>query len=1128
MSRALPISSLPVRAAADGSGDESGEDLDPEEFRERLAFEFLRRAPHLPGAGDLGVASAAVEAWPHQLRVVRRAVEHFPRGFLFCDEVGLGKTIEAGLALRQLWISGRVRRVLILVPRAVLRQWQEELHEKLALDVVRYEGDRFVGVGGRQVGGHRGAGNPWDRHPLLLASTQLARRRDRRRQILAAEPWDLVIVDEAHHARRRNPEGDGFQPNRLLALLGGAPGDGPTFPGAGGLAERSRCLWLLTATPMQIHPVELRDLLGLLGLGLESDDGPAPWREQVFRHTRALLRSYQRRGLLRSSVPERRPENVWIDLGDEARGIYRRIDAHLARFYRRYEAERRGLGFVMTVYRRRLTSSFAAIRRSLLRRRERLLAGEADEAETAGNRSLFAPLEPRTSGRDALDPAHAEELERLDELVGDVERLRDDPKVERLRRDLRRILEAEDGRDRVIVFTQYADTLDHLREELAGEWRIACWSGRGGERREGDRWVEGTKEELKRRFGAGEIDVLLATEAASEGLNLQSCGVLVNFDMPWNPMRVEQRIGRIDRIGQRHDEVRVLNYFYADTVEAEVYRRLADRIGWFQEVVGPLQPILHDVGEAIGALAMERDGRRQHGLDEAVGKLGARLAEDHDELPELEMPEADDPAAEGDAKLRDVPVTPRQVERLFVGSRTLGSELRPVEEDPVENPGADGVYELRLGRQPGAARRRVTFRPEVYESHPYSTTLLTWGQPLFHRLVDRVPPPPSTEDDPRGLGLYASRRPSPVALFLAPGPDEAEIRSLENLDRFLRSARAHRRWRGDEESRMASIFSRARRSALAERERVEALRRDVERRSLEAGARRVLRRLAHLELVAAESPGLFDEPLRHGFGREVVSALRRHGPPCAELLERLETPPEVKEDDDFYKSARHHRPGWRETRRRALLDEAERIAERWRRLERAEEEAKRSEEPTLAGFLERTYFSLPAAEDEADVPEFSDAADVEPFADAVPVYESLEDAARRRGDALAEGRHPDEDVAAFPEDHPWHRPEGRVTAARGRFVLPVEDDALAPELPNGAWVLVEHQKHPPKEGDLVLLRLPGRGALIRRWRPEGLSGDGEDAESRLVLEASEPGRTVVLDDPEPESVQVIGRVVGRV
>ena len=226
---------------------------------ELLPFLFLKQAPFLPSAQDLGILTCPVKPWPHQLCVVREVVRRFPESFLFSDEVGLGKTIEAGLALRQLNLSGRVRRALLLVPSALVQQWQEELHEKLVLSVPRFDGSRFLDVTGRELP-MPDVSNPWNAHSLTLASTQLARREERRKQLLAAKPWDLILVDEAHHARRRGFNSLVPSPNKLLQLLAGTPGKA-------GLKDRSQALYLLTATPMQLHPLETWDLLRLLGLG---------------------------------------------------------------------------------------------------------------------------------------------------------------------------------------------------------------------------------------------------------------------------------------------------------------------------------------------------------------------------------------------------------------------------------------------------------------------------------------------------------------------------------------------------------------------------------------------------------------------------------------------------------------------------------------------------------------------------------------------------------------------------------------------------------------------------------------------------------------------------------------------
>ena len=162
-------------------------------------------------------------------------------------------------------------------------------------------------------------------------------------------------------------------------------------------------------------------------------------------------------------------------------------------------------------------------------------------------------------------------------------------------------------RDSVIVFTQYTDTMDYLRDKLRQVYgaQVACYSGRGGERWDGTAWRGTSKENIKTAFREHtEVKILLCTESASEGLNLQTCGVLINFDMPWNPMRVEQRIGRIDRIGQVYPDVWIRNYFYDETVEAKIYQRLDDRISSFESVVGELQPILSQVARAIESAVM--------------------------------------------------------------------------------------------------------------------------------------------------------------------------------------------------------------------------------------------------------------------------------------------------------------------------------------------------------------------------------------------------------------------------------------------------------------------------------------------------------------------------------------------
>ena len=171
-----------------------------------------------------------------------------------------------------------------------------------------------------------------------------------------------------------------------------------------------------------------------------------------------------------------------------------------------------------------------------------------------------------------------------------------------------------DGFDSMIVFTQYTDTMEYLRDYLADQMSgmpVACYSGAGGAWRDASgQWVPCSKEEIKRRLRDRQVRLLVCTDAAGEGLNLQFAGVLVNYDLPWNPMKVEQRIGRIDRLGQQRAVIRVLSFAYKDTVEQDVFFTVGTRINLFQGIVGRLQPILSRLPRRFEELALlDRDAR---------------------------------------------------------------------------------------------------------------------------------------------------------------------------------------------------------------------------------------------------------------------------------------------------------------------------------------------------------------------------------------------------------------------------------------------------------------------------------------------------------------------------------------
>ena len=262
-----PVNPSPEKPEPEATVSAKPAELPTGDLRSRI-WSFIQHAPSRPHGGErVGEATSAVIPWPHQVRAFERLYRDWPPKLLIADEVGLGKTIQAGMLLRQAWLAGRVKRILILAPKAVLKQWQVELREKFNLNWPIYDGRKLVWYPSPAWRGRHKRDverDHWHREPVVIASSHLMRRSDRAAALLEeAEPWDLVVLDEAHHARRRaagSPQEGG--PNALLRLMQK-------------LKNRTQGLIFLTATPMQVHPIEVWDLLNLLGL-------PPEWTAKAF------------------------------------------------------------------------------------------------------------------------------------------------------------------------------------------------------------------------------------------------------------------------------------------------------------------------------------------------------------------------------------------------------------------------------------------------------------------------------------------------------------------------------------------------------------------------------------------------------------------------------------------------------------------------------------------------------------------------------------------------------------------------------------------------------------------------------------------------------------------------------
>jgi len=773
----------------------------------RRELDDLLAKPKEAGGTGVGFVTAAVEPWPHQTAIASQAVADYPdRSYLLADEVGLGKTIEAGLILRELLLTGKASTALLLVPASVMVQWQEELWEKFGLRVPRYTGKAYLDVNGTEL--TTNAANPWNGFDVLLASSHLARRRARQSEILGAEPWDVVLVDEAHHAGRRGSKPDDT-PNRLLELL---------------LKMRSankwKALYLASATPMQMHAHEAWDLLELTDLDgrwAESAgtferyyqelaepqlgrDWPflkemdrdffitgrvnhkvkdklrmlpsrvsrsrierfpktgiqtktlrvitqeertlldewlrvhTPMQDRVFRTTRDTLRAYKKLGLLPTDavIPTRVIDDEPITFTPEEQALYERIEDYISRYYDAYTADSatKPLGFIMTVYRRRLTSSFAAIENSLQKRLD-VLEGNAlaeelltpDDLIALETSMLFDPEELTQSGQDM-----AAEIAELRSFLDEVkQRPPDESKMQRLHEELAEAF-SSGGHRTAVIFTQYTDTMDYIRDQLKNTYgsQVACYSGRGGELwdPEARRWVPAEKAIVKELFREGDkVKILIGTEAMSEGLNLQTCGKLINYDLPWNFMRVEQRIGRVDRIGGQK-EVHISNYLYEGTVERQVYDGIARDFNWFEHVVGPAQPVLSSIEGKIEDLAMRRrDKTREKRVAEIVADLIQQMEQAQQEVVKLDDVEGPDPVEVGYSAAPAI--TMDQFAETLLTNPLTKDRFTP-------HPDVEGAYLLDVA---DGTQAEVTFDRQVYDRH-LDVQFLTYGHPVLAQLVD--------------------------------------------------------------------------------------------------------------------------------------------------------------------------------------------------------------------------------------------------------------------------------------------------------------------------------------------------------------------------------------------------------
>ncbi len=543
----------------------------------------------------LALIETTVIPLPHQIRALSRAISGDSVRYLLADEVGLGKTIEAGLIMRELKLRGLVKRTLVIAPKGLVSQWVSEMrfHFGETFQLVLPEDikaiKRLVPYNSQfssEITNHdidAPPSNAWQMFSQVVVPMDSVKPLDKRRgwsaeqisefnrerfEDLVSAGWDLVIVDESHR-------------------LGGSTDQVARFKLGQGLAEASPYLLLLSATPHQGKTDAFHRLVSLIDAE-EFPDVESVTREKVHRY---VIRTEKRHAIDAEGNPLFKPRRTqlvpvtWEPHHDKQYQLYKAITEYVRDGYNQAMKEKRSyIGFLMILMQRLVVSSTAAIRTTLERRLEVLI--EPDEQLT-----LFpaSPMEDWADmdGQEQVDLLLNAKLKALKNERAEVQLLLDaaalcevsgpDAKAEALLDWLYR-LQSEEGDPelKALVFTEFVPTQEMLRRFLTERgFSVVCLNG------------SMDMEERKRvqvEF-AQNARILVSTDAGGEGLNLQFCHVVINYDMPWNPMRIEQRIGRVDRIGQTH-VVRAINFVFDGSIEHRVREVLEQKLAIIYEEFG--------------------------------------------------------------------------------------------------------------------------------------------------------------------------------------------------------------------------------------------------------------------------------------------------------------------------------------------------------------------------------------------------------------------------------------------------------------------------------------------------------------------------------------------------------------
>lgn len=577
---------------------------------------------------------ARVDPLPHQLEAVYDNFLTLPRiRFLLADDPGAGKTIMAGLLLKELKIRGLVKRTLIVTPANLSFQWQRELKDKFR--------EQFEVVRSDVLRANYGS-NPWQEKDQVVTSVSWVSRIEDAKDSLLRSQWDLIIVDEAHKMSAYSSD------KKTLAYQLGES-----------LSEMTDHFLLMTATPHKGDPDNFCLFLSLLDRDVYGDvksleeaikRSSAPF---YLRRTKEALVTFPDpiTGQVKKIFTKRDVQTMDFQIDEDELDFYNSLTHYVEdqsiKASSEQSARGRALSFTMAMLQRRFASSVYAVRRSMERmrdKRQKILDDPEQYKQDQLNKKLpedfdELPEDEQQEIMDSLegvvasvDPAALkEEIQQITSLVDqarELEKREVESKLLKLKEALTQHGIFSDPKMKLLVFTEHKDTLDYLVAKLR-EWGLSVTQIHGG-MKIGDRDTPGSRICAEREFKE-ECQVLVATEAAGEGINLQFCWFMINYDIPWNPVRLEQRMGRIHRYGQEKDCL-IFNFVSTNTREGRVLHKLFERIQKIEDDLDPQHTgkVFNVLGDVFPANRLEKMVRDMYAQNQTEASIVSRIVEEVD------------------------------------------------------------------------------------------------------------------------------------------------------------------------------------------------------------------------------------------------------------------------------------------------------------------------------------------------------------------------------------------------------------------------------------------------------------------------------------------------------------------